>query len=202
MLVLGLTSGIGGGKSVVAELFRELGAAVVSADDLAREVVRPGSPVLARIVEHFGARALHKDGSLDRVWLAERIFSDPAQRRTLDRITHPAIAALARRKFDALAQAGAQVVVYDAPLLYEAGADGQVDAVVVVAVDEAVQLQRLMARDGLDRHTAKVRMAAQMPLSQKIARADYVIDNNGSLEETRAQVVALMVRIAPRLMSR
>lgn len=197
MLVLGLTSGIGGGKSVVAGMFRDFGAAVVSADDLAREVVRPGSPVLERIVERFGGRALLKNGALDRAWLAERIFADPEQRRALDRITHPAIADLARRRFFALAQAGVRIVVYDAPLLYEAGADAQVDAVVVVAVEEELQLRRLMARDGLDRPAAKARMAAQMPLAQKIARADYVIDNNGSLEETRRQVAALMRRLLP-----
>lgn len=198
MLVLGLTSGIGGGKSVVAGMFQSLGAAVVSADELAREIVRPGSPVLERIAAHFGDEALREDGNLNRPWLAEKIFSDPRARRALDRITHPAIAELARRRFAALAQAGARLVVYDAPLLYEAGADAQVDAVVVVAVGEALQLQRLMARDGLERQAARARIAAQMPLAQKIARADYVIDNNGSLEDTRRQVVALMKRLAPK----
>jgi dephospho-CoA kinase len=196
MLVLGLTGGIGSGKSVVARMFGDLGAEVVSADELAREVVRPGSHILARIAERFGVEMLCSDGSLDRVRLAKRIFSDRQARQELDRITHPAIADLARQRFQALAQQKARIVVYDAPLLFESGGDAQVDAVVVVAVDEALQLKRLMARDGLDKQAARSRMDSQMPLSLKVARADYVIDNNGSLEDTRRQVKALMARLS------
>ncbi len=199
MLVLGLTGGIASGKSMVAGIFQSLGAEVVSADALAREVVRPGSAILACIAERFGNEVLGSDGGLNRPYLAEKIFSDPQARKTLDRITHPAIAALASRRFKAFAQKGTRIVVYDAPLLYEAGADTQVDRVVVVAVDEATQLQRLMLRDGLDRLAAKARVDAQMPLVQKVARADYVIDNNGSLEATRQQVVALMARLVPEM---
>ena len=199
MLVLGLTGGIASGKSVVAEMFQRLGAEVVSADDLARELVRPGSKTLARIAERFGIEVLQSDGSLNRPFLAEKIFSDPQARKVLDRITHPAIAELAAERFRAFAQKGVRIVVYDAPLLYEAGADSQVDRVVVVAVDETTQLQRLMMRDGLDRQAAKARVEAQMPLVQKIARADYVIDNNGSLEAARHQVVALMARLVPEM---
>ncbi|ABA88016.1 dephospho-coenzyme A kinase [Syntrophotalea carbinolica DSM 2380] len=197
MLVLGLTGGIGSGKSIVAEMFRTLGAKVVSADDLARMIVQPGSPTLARIARRFGAEVLCEGGALNRAWLAKKIFSDPQARLDLDRITHPAIAELARRRFAALAQASATLVVYDAPLLFEAGADTQVDAVVVVSVAEEVQLQRLMLRDGLDEQAARSRMDSQMPLDEKLARADYVIDNNGSLEQTRDQVVALMARLVP-----
>ena len=197
MLVLGLTGGIASGKSVVAEIFQSLGAKVVSADDLAREVVRPGSRILACIVEQFGNEVLRSSGELDRPSLAEKIFFDPQARRALDRITHPAIAELARQRFEAFARKGARIVVYDAPLLYESGADTQVDSVVVVAVDAVTQLRRLMQRDGLDQLAAEARMASQMPLVQKIARADYVIDNNGTFEATRQQVVALMARLAP-----
>lgn len=197
MLVLGLTGGIASGKSMVAGMFQNLGAEVVSADDLARDVVRPGSAILARIAEQFGNQVLRSDGGLNRPVLAEKIFSDPQARKALDRITHPAIAELASRRFKALAQKGSRIVVYDAPLLYEAGADKQVDEVVVVAVDAETQLRRLMLRDGLDQLAAKARIDAQMPLVQKIARADYVIDNNGSLEATRQQVVALMARLDP-----
>ena len=159
----------------------------------------PGSAILACIAERFGNEVLGSDGGLNRPYLAEKIFSDPQARKTLDRITHPAIAELASRRFKAFAQKGTRIVVYDAPLLYEAGADTQVDRVVVVAVDEAIQLQRLMLRDGLDRLAAKARVDAQMPLVQKVARADYVIDNNGSLEATRQQVVALMARLVPEM---
>lgn len=197
MLVLGLTGGIASGKSMVAEMFQRLGAEVVSADVLAREVVRPGSKTLACIAERFGNEVLQSDGSLNRPFLAEKIFSDPQARKALDRITHPAIADLASRRFEEYAQKGARIVVYDAPLLYEAGADAQVDRVVVVAVDEATQLRRLMLRDGLDRMAAKARIDAQMSLEHKIARAHYVIDNNGSLEATRKQVMVLVARLFP-----
>ena len=179
--------------------FSKSRAEVVSADDLAREVVRPGSTILACIAKRFGKEVLGSDGGLNRPFLAEKIFSDPQARKTLDRITHPAIAELASQRFKALAQKGTRIVVYDAPLLYEAGADTQVDGVVVVAVDEATQLRRLMLRDGLDRLAAKARVDAQMPLVQKIARADYVIDNNGSLEATRQQVVTLVARLVPEM---
>lgn len=195
MLILGLTGGIGSGKSIVAEMFRALGAKVVSADDLARVIVQPGSPTLARIAQRFGAAVLGEDGALNRAWLAKKIFSDPQARLDLDRITHPAIAELARRRFAVLEQESAELVVYDAPLLFEAGADAQVDAVVVVSVAEEVQLQRLMFRDSLDEQAARSRMASQMPLGEKLARADYVINNNGSLDQTRDQVVALMARL-------
>lgn len=197
MLVLGLTGGIGSGKSVVAEMFRRMGAEVVSADELAREIVQPGSPTLQNIVDRFGAEVLCSDGTLDRAWLAKRIFSDHQARLDLDRITHPAIADLARRRFAALARKKSRLIIYDAPLLFEAGADAQVDAVVVVAVEEAVQLKRLMDRDGLDEHSARARMASQMPLGLKVARADYVIDNNGTLENTRQQVTVLMAQMVP-----
>lgn len=199
MLVLGLTGGIASGKGMVAGIFQSLGAEVVSADDLAREVVRPGSAILACIAERFGNEVLRSDGVLNRPLLAEKIFSNPQARKVLDRITHPAIAELASRRFKMFAQQGARIVVYDAPLLYEAGADTQVDRVVVVVVDEATQLRRLMLRDGLDRVAAKARIDSQMPLVQKIARADYVIDNNGSVEATHQQVLDLMARLVPEM---
>lgn len=195
MLILGLTGGIASGKSTVAEMLRSMGAAVVSADALAREIVRPGSEVLARIVERFGPRALQADGQMDRKWLAQRIFADPEARRALDGITHPAIAALARQRFAALARQGAGLIVYDAPLLFEAGADRQVDAVLLVTVDEGVQLARLMRRDGIDEAAARARIAAQMPQAEKARRADYIIDNSGSQANTHDQVRRLLSRL-------
>jgi dephospho-CoA kinase len=195
VLILGLTGGIASGKSTVAGMLRSLGAAVVSADGLAREVVRPGSETHARIVKHFGPRALRDDGQLDRGWLAQRIFTDPKARRALDGITHPAIADLARRRFADLARQGAGLVVYDAPLLFEAGADRQVDAVLLVTVDERVQRARLMRRDGIDEPAARARIAAQMPQTEKARRADYVIDNSGTRADTRDQVLRLLGRL-------
>lgn len=195
-MVLGVTGGIASGKTTVAQAFKELGAVVVSADELAREIVSPGCSTLRQIAEYFGSRALLADGTLNRPFLAELIFNDNEARRALNRITHPAIAALAGKRLREAERGGAPLVVYDAPLLFEAGADRQVEKVLVVAVDEEVQLRRLMARDGIGREQALARIAAQMPLTEKIARADYVVDNSGSPEETRRQVSALMERLS------
>lgn len=194
-MVLGITGGIASGKTTVAKLFKELGAVVVSADELAREIVSPGSSTLRQIAECFGSRVLLADGTLNRPLMAELIFNDPQARQALNRITHPAIAALADQRLREAERGGVSLVVYDAPLLYEAGAVRQVDKVLVVAVDEEVQVARLMARDGVAREQALARIAAQMPLSEKIARADYVVDNSGSSQETRRQVSALIERL-------
>lgn len=187
-LILGLTGGIAAGKSLVAETFRSLGARVLSADELAREAVRPGSETLRRLVGQFGREILQADGSLDRKTLAERIFADAGARAALNGITHPAIAALADKRLRELSQQGERLVVYEAPLLFEAGAEKRVDAVLVVRIDEPLQLERLMRREGLSEAQARARIAAQMPQAEKVARADYVIDNSGSPEATAEQV--------------
>jgi dephospho-CoA kinase len=187
-LILGVTGGIASGKSLVTETFRSLGALVVSADELAREAVRPGSETLRRLVGQFGREILRTDGSLDRKALAERVFTDAGAREVLNRITHPAIAALAEKRLQELSQQAGRLVVYEAPLLFEAGAEKRVDAVLVVRIDEPLQVERLMRRDGLTEGQARARIAAQMPQAEKVARADYVIDNSGSPEATSAQV--------------
>lgn len=194
-MVLGITGGIASGKSSVTEMFRRRGALVVSADALAREVVRPGSPVLRQLVARFGAGILGADGSLDRAALGARIFSDEASRRALNEITHPAIARLARERLTQSRQSGAPLVIYEAPLLFEAGAEGRVDKVLVVKIRPETQLARLMVRDGLSEPDARRRIAAQMPQEEKLARADYVIDNSGTLQDTEAQVRALLERL-------
>jgi dephospho-CoA kinase len=194
-MVLGLTGGIASGKSTVAQIFRELGAQVVSADELAREVVRPGSVTLQEIVGRFGPGVLDEAGNLDRRMMAERIFTSAGERAALNRITHPAIARLAARRFREIEREGARLIVYDAPLLFEAGAEGQVDAVLVVTVGPDQQLKRLMARNTLSRSEAMARIASQMSQQEKAARADFLIDNSGSVEETRQQVKALMARL-------
>ena len=191
-MVLGLTGGIACGKSTVAGIFRELGAAVVSADLLAREIVRPGSVALAEIAAYFGDWVLDETGNLDRRGMAELIFADARARADLNRITHPAIARLATREFRKHQKAGARLIVYDAPLLFEAKAEKQVDKVVVVTVHRAQQVARLMSRDGIGRPQALARLEAQMPQNEKAARADYLIDNSGSVEETRRQVRELL----------
>lgn len=189
-MVLGVTGGIACGKSLVTDCFAALGAAVVSADQLARDVVAPGSATLNMLVERFGSEIL-VDGALDRDALAAIVFADPASRTALERITHPAIKALAEQRLGTLRQSGAPLVVYEAPLLFEAGAEARVDKVLVVTLPPGVQLRRLMSRSGLDRAAAEARVAAQMPQTEKVARADYVIDNSGSPEQLRAAVAQL-----------
>jgi len=196
-MVLGITGSIASGKTTVAQAFQALGAVVVSADVLAREIVRPGTKALQEIAEYFGCQVLREDGTLNRQLMADMVFNDDQARMALNGITHPAIAALARARLREAEQGGASLVIYDAPLLYEVGADRQVDKVLVVKVDAEAQLARLMARDGINRQQALARVAAQMPQEEKVARADFVIDNSGTEKETQAQVRSLMERLIP-----
>ena len=190
MRVFGLTGGIGSGKSLVGSLFTRLGAEVVDADQLAREVVEPGQPTLAHIVESFGADILLPDGRLDRVKLGELVFADPSARARLNAITHPAI--LQRMRQEIAARSGRDgLLVLDIPLLYESGRQDLVEKVVVVWVDRATQLERLTGRTGITAQAAQQRIDSQMPLDEKRARADYLIDNRGTTEETERQVRAL-----------
>lgn len=190
-MILGLTGGIASGKSTVAAWFAELGAAVVDADLLAREAVAPGAATLAELVTVFGEGILTAQGALDRARLAGVIFDDPAARARLEAITHPAIAALAEERLADLAAENRGLIVYEAPLLFEAGAEKRVDQVLLVLVEPQVQLARVMARDQLDAAAARARIAAQWPQADKVLRADYVIDNSGSPEEVRKMVTAL-----------
>lgn len=193
MRVLGLTGGIGSGKSLVTRFFRELGADVIDADQLAREVVEPGQPALEEIKQSFGAQVLLPDGHLDRGKLASIIFSDPSARERLNAITHPRIRErMAEELASRVADQG--LLILDIPLLYENDRQHQVETVIVVWVDHATQLARLIRRDGLSPREAEERIAAQMPLDQKRARADEVIDNSGTPEHTRDQVEAVYRR--------
>jgi dephospho-CoA kinase len=190
-LVLGVTGGIASGKSSVAAMFAELGARVISADQLAREAVAPGSPALMELVAAFGPTILTPHGELDRELLGRTVFADAAARARLNAITHPAIALLAEARLHESRSAGGPLVIYEAPLLFEAGAGKRVDAVLVVAIDPAVQEQRLVERDRLPPGEIRPRIDAQWPQAEKVARADFVIDNSGSPEETRRQVANL-----------
>ena len=197
-MVLGVTGSIASGKSTVSLLLQARGAALVSADQLAREVVLPGSATLERLVERFGPEILLADGTLDRTRLGELIFAEPAARHDLNDITHPAIASLAVERLQQLRQAGHDLIVYEAPLLFEAGAEGRVDKVLVVKIAPGEQLRRLMRRDGLDEAAARRRIAAQMPQEEKLARADYVVDNSGTPEATERQIVLLWPQLTTR----
>ena len=188
-LILGITGNIASGKSAVARMFAAHGAALVDADHLAREIVAPGHPVLQQLVKRFGSEVLCENGELDRERLGQIIFADKLAREDLNRITHPAIAKLAIERLRQLKTTpGIPLVVYEAPLLFEAGAEGRVDQVLVVKIDPAVQLQRLMARDGFAETAARQRIAAQMPQEEKLAGADYVIDNSESLAALQLRV--------------
>lgn len=190
-MILGLTGGIASGKSSVADCFLECGATLVSADLLAREVVNPGSPTLSRLVDVFGADILTSGGSLNREVMAKRVFNDPNARRELESITHPAIAHLAECRLNELRKAPHDLIVYEAPLLLEAGAKNRVDLLLVVVVDPELQLTRLLQRDSISEAEAKQRIAAQWSQADKVQKADFVIDNSGSLQETRTMVNAL-----------
>jgi dephospho-CoA kinase len=183
---VGLTGGIGSGKSVVSALLGEHGAVVIDYDLLARESVAPGTPALAAIVERFGKDVLQQDGSLNRPALGEIVFDDDAARRDLEAITHPAIGELAWAADQAAAPDA--VVVHDHPLLVESGMAPLCDVVIVVDVPVDVQIERLMALRGMADAAARARIAAQTSREERRAAADIVIDNSGTLDELRAEV--------------
>jgi dephospho-CoA kinase len=188
MVRVGLTGGIASGKSLVAAELAERGAIIIDADVLAREVVKPGTPALAAIVERFGSEVLD-DGQLNRSRLAEIVFADPLARRDLERIVHPAVRARAvelERATDAAA-----VVVHVIPLLVETGQQQNFDFVVTVDVDQETQVQRLIARNRFSRAEAESRIAAQATREERRAAADVVLDNTGSVAQLREQIAAL-----------
>jgi dephospho-CoA kinase len=191
VLKVGLTGGIGSGKSAVSSLLASYGAVVVDADHVAREVVEPGSAGLAAVVREFGDDVLRPDGSLDREALGKRVFADPAALARLNAIVHPLVG---ERTSELIAQAeaaGARVVVHDVPLLVENGLARLYDAVVVVAAQPATQLDRLVRLRGMTTEDAQARIAAQAPLDAKLAVATHVIHNDGPRDELAGQVAAL-----------
>lgn len=196
MKKIGLTGGIGSGKSTVAKQLAAAGFPVVDADQLAREIVEPGQPALARLVEAFGDEILAADGSLNRAALAERAFATQEGTDTLNSITHPAIRELTDRRFAEAEEAGVEAVIYDMPLLVDLGLDKGMDFVVVVSASEDIRIQRLAASRGVDEADARRRMAAQIDEATRNAAADVVIDNNGGLDELGPQVDLLIEKIS------
>jgi dephospho-CoA kinase len=192
VLRVGLTGGIGSGKSEVARLLARRGAFVVDADLVARQVVEPGTPGFARVVDSFGPKVVTPDGALDRAALASVVFADPQQLGVLNGIVHPLVAA---RTADLIAEAGDDtVVVHDVPLLVENGLQGAYDVVVVVDAPDDVRVQRLVAR-GLVLADVRARMAAQTSREERLASADHVIHNDGNLDELAAQVDRLWAEL-------
>ncbi|MBT9139631.1 MAG: Dephospho-CoA kinase [Dehalococcoidia bacterium] len=187
MLIVGLTGGIATGKSTVADIFEELGAYRIDTDRLARLVVEPHQPVWEAVVLSFGTGVLSDSGSLDRKKLAAIIFADPEKREVLNKLTHPAVRTLLREELAHARQQGVGIVLVEVPLLYEAGFDCEVDCVIVVKTTEKTQLARLLSRENLSEEAARLRIEAQMPLQEKMIRADYQIDNEGSPSMTREQ---------------
>jgi dephospho-CoA kinase len=197
--VIGLTGGIASGKSFVANILEGFGAVIVDADLLAREVVMPGEPAYLDIVAAFGATVVRPDGSLDRTALGRVVFADSSARKVLEGITHPRIAELAARRIEAERLRGSRILFYVVPLLIEAGLTSMVDEVWVVLVSREVQTERLMTRDDIPREEALRKISAQMPLDQKAAYADVIIDNGGLPEETVHRVSVEWKRLLERI---
>ena len=186
-LLVGLTGGIATGKSTVSDILQSLGAIVLDADVLAREVVEPGQPALATIVREFGREVLEADGRLDRKRLAAVVFAHPERRRRLEAITHPAIRERFQARLAGLEAEGYEgLVFWDAPVMIEAGGHRAMDRLVVVVADETTQRARAIGRDG-DAADVERRIANQLPLAEKVKLADYVIDNSGDRAATEAR---------------
>jgi dephospho-CoA kinase len=188
MLRVALTGGIATGKSHVRAEFERLGVPTIDSDTLAREAVALGTPGLAAVVERFGRDVLAPSGGLDRQKLASIVFMDPSARRDLEAIVHPAVREATERWFDSLDPARYDVAIADIPLLYEVGRERDFDAVIVTAVDAETQVRRVMNRDGLAEEEARQRLAAQLPIDEKVRRADFVIPTDGTIEQTAEQV--------------
>ena len=198
MRVFGLTGGIASGKSTVGKLFADLGVFVVDADRIAREIVEPGTPALAELVAAFGPAIVDAEGRLDRKRLGALVFADPDKRQRLNAITHPRIAERTQAKLAELAASGHELALYEAALLVENGVHHGLQGLIVVSVDEATQRRRLADRDGFVAEEIEQRLRAQAPLADKLAAATHVIDNRGTLAETRAQVETLHAQLTQK----
>jgi dephospho-CoA kinase len=193
VLSLGLTGGIGSGKSTVSTILEELGATVVDADRIVRELQEPGQPVFEAMVVEFGPGIVAADGTLDRQAVADIVFGDDDALKRLNAIVHPAVGAAIAERLVALAETD-DVVIMDIPLLVESGRDDMA-AVIVVDVDPDIAVARLVEHRGFSEDDARARMARQVSREDRLAKADVVIDNSGTQEELRAQVEALWTRV-------
>ena len=197
MLLVGLTGGIGSGKSTVARLLEKRGAVVFDADLLAREAVEPGTPGHAAVIERFGADVLAPGGELDREALASIVFADPSARRDLEEIVHPEVRRLFAEGSEAYRDTDS-VVVFSAPLLVETGMHTAFEILVVVSATVATQIERLMRQRGMSESSIRARIEAQAPLEDKAAVADFLVDNEGSLDELESQVEQLWNDLSTR----
>lgn len=195
MKLIGLTGGIGSGKSTVAQLLVQEGWVLVDADRIARDIVEPGQPALTELAEAFGQDILLPDGSLDRGLLASRAFASAEKTAVLNSITHPRIQEETQARFEAARQGGAEFVVYDMPLLVDKGLHKDMDATIVVDVDAEERVRRLVEYRGLEETDARRRIAAQIPDDVRRAAADFVIDNNGPREALDGQVAGVVEKL-------
>lgn len=199
MHLFGLTGGIASGKSVVAARLRARGVPVIDADKLAREAVLPGTEALNRIVKTFGEDILLGDGSLDRKKLGQIVFADEEKRKALNAIVHPAVSMLTFTRSKELRDEGEALVAYEAALIVENGLADAFRPLLVVAAPDDVQIARMIRRDGITEDEAKARLRAQMPLAEKIAKADYVIENTGSIADVERRTDDVLATLCERL---
>ncbi len=195
MKLIGLTGGIASGKSTAGKMLAKAGVAVIDADVLARDAVAPGSLGLAAIVARFGPDVLLPEGGLDRKKLGSIVFQNDESRRALNHIVHPEVARLAAARLEELRAKGADVAVYEVPLLFENGLDAAMDGTILIACADDVQLRRTMERDGLQEAAARARVAAQMPLSEKRKRAAVVVENDGSRADLAQALAAAFEQV-------
>jgi dephospho-CoA kinase len=188
MRLIGVTGGIATGKSTVDRMLAAHGAVVIDADELARDVVRPGEPALDEVIARFGRGVIRPDGSLDRARLGDIVFADPDAREDLERITHPRITELTGKRIAAALAGSAPLVAVDIPLLFENAREAMFEGVLLVYAPREVQIERLRERNGLDGVAALQRLAAQLPIDEKRDRATWVIDNSGNLDATSQAV--------------
>ena len=199
MKLLGLTGGIGTGKSTVTQMFRELGARIIDADEIAREVVKSGRPAYKEIIRRFGKEILLPDGQIDREKLGSAVFSDEEKRQSLNNITHPRVLEEMQRQIRGYMDEGVMVTLCDIPLLFESGARNWLKPVILVYADPATQLARLIKRDRCSRERALARISSQMSIDEKKKLADIVIDNSDSEDATRAQVESVWKKLTEEI---
>ncbi len=193
--IFGLTGSIASGKSTVSNFLKELNVPIVDADVIAKEVVEIGQPAYKKIVEAFGSEILLDSGEINRPFLGSIIFNSKEKRLQLNEIVHPEVRREMKEQADRYIKQGEPLVILDIPLLYEGNSIELVEKVIVVTVSEENQLMRLMNRNGLSKEDALLRIASQIPVKEKAARADYVINNNGGFEDTKRQVKDLLNKI-------
>jgi dephospho-CoA kinase len=191
-LTIGLTGGIASGKSTVTEMIRGLGIPVIDADQVARDVVKAGEEAYKQIIKTFGQDILQENGEIDRAKLGAIVFYNEQERKKLNAIVHPAVRRRMLAEKEAYVQKGAKTIVLDIPLLFESELTHLIDKIIVVYVDDDIQLERLMKRNGFSEEEALARIRSQMPLHEKVKKADAVINNNGTIEETKQQLLQIL----------